>query len=58
VVHLAPKPEPEQESEVSDPKPEPCTLTEAHAVFRKRLGDGYDQDAINTVLAAAARGAS
>jgi hypothetical protein len=46
------------EREFSDPASDwyqkTCTLDEAHAVFRKWLGDGYDQDAINAVLATAA----
>jgi hypothetical protein len=40
--------------QVTPPGPEPCTLKDAHAVFQRWLGDGYDQDALIAVLAAAA----
>jgi hypothetical protein len=43
------KPEPEPQPELK-----PCTLAEAQAVFKKWLGDGYDQDALHADLAAAA----
>jgi hypothetical protein len=33
---------------------EPITLTEAHRVFRRWLGEDYDKDALDVVLAAAA----
>jgi hypothetical protein len=36
------------------PAPEPCTLADMHAVFRKWLGDEYDLDVINTIVAVAA----
>src|SRR5687768_8714940 len=34
--------------------PRPVSLTDVHVVFRHWLGDGYDLDAINVTLAAAA----
>ncbi len=37
-----------------DPYPALMTLADAHGVFRRWLGDSYDVDAINAVLAAAA----
>lgn len=37
-----------------DGSPEPMTLSDAHAVFRRWLGEDYDTDALNAVLAAAA----
>src|SRR4051794_9957745 len=42
------------EPQVTPPRPEPCTLKDAHAIFQRWLGDGYDQDALIAVLAAAA----
>jgi hypothetical protein len=39
---------------VRDNEREPFTLDDAHAVFRRWLGDDYDTDALDAVLAAAA----
>jgi hypothetical protein len=36
------------------PNVAPCSLADAHAVFERWLGRGYDKDALNAVLAAAA----
>jgi len=35
-------------------QPQPCTLAEVHASFKKWLGDEYDLDAANAAIAAAA----
>ena len=49
------EPEPKRQFEAEpEPLPEPRTLADVHTVFRKWLGDGYDKDALNAVLAAAA----
>jgi cellobiose-specific phosphotransferase system component IIA len=37
-----------------DEPPEPVSLPDAHAVFRRWLGEDYDTDALNAVMAAAA----
>jgi hypothetical protein len=56
-----PEPElPEDDEEVAEeekprpPLPDPITLEQCHATFKKWLGSGYDGDALNAVLAAAA----
>jgi hypothetical protein len=52
--------EPEPQEPVKEPtrptppKPEPVTLGQAHKVFRRWLGDDYDLDALDAMLAAAA----
>ena len=46
--------EDEEEDKPRPPLPDPISLDECHKVFKKWLGDGYDEDALNAVLAAAA----